>query len=191
MDLAIVTPGNLNTQTGSLSILLGDGLGSFTVGPPLVPNTEPTSAVTGDFNNDGNHDLAVYFFMNFELSAMIFPGLGDGTFAPPTTIPFPDFFSANAPNVGDFNLDGNEDLLVSFENASVSVLHGIGDGTFGPPVSYDAGAVGQPSLVTDLNFDSRPDVLVANNPPNGGGVVVLLNTTPAELPVQPTEERGE
>ncbi len=118
---------------------------------------------------------------------MIFLGLGDGTFAPPTTIPFNEFFGVKAPNVGDFNLDGNVDLLVSFENSNVSILHGVGNGTFGAPVHYDAGVVGPQTLVADLNLDSRPDMLVANSPANGGSVVVLLNATP----IAQVEERGD
>lgn len=186
-DLAIVTVGDFNALTGSVSILLGDGAGSFTVGQNLVPNTQPRSTVTGDFNNDGNDDLAVYFFMNSEASARIFLGHGDGTFEPPATIPFNDFFMVNAPNVGDFNLDGNVDLLISLENSNVSILHGFGDGTFGEPVPYDAGAVGGQTVVADLNLDSRPDILVANTPPNRGNVVVLINITPID-PMVPIGE---
>lgn len=190
LDLAIVTPGTFRAETGSVSILLGDGAGAFTVGQNLVPNTEPSSAVTGDFNNDGINDLAVYFSVvgpNFDTFAMIFPGLGDGTFGPSTTIPFDEFFGANAPNVGDLNADGNVDLLVSLEESSLSILHGFGDGTFGAPIPYDAGSMGQQTLVADLNFDSRLDILVANSPTGGGSVVVLLNSTP----IDQVEEMGE
>ncbi len=191
IDLAIITPGNFNANTGGVSILLGDGVGAFTVGQNLVPNTEPSSGAAGDFNNDGINDLAVYFSIvmpNFDTFAMIFPGLGDGSFGPSTTIPFNEFFGAKAPNIGDFNLDGNVDLLVSLEESSLSILHGNGDGTFGAPIPYDAGSVGQQTLITDLNLDSRPDILVANNPNGVGSVVVLLNSTPIAQTVQPGEQ---
>ncbi len=188
LDLAVVVPGDVNAATGHVSILLGDGVGGFTLGQPLVPSTEPVSVVARDFNNDDRQDLAIYASVNFETVAMIFLGHGDGTFAPPATIPFVDVFGATAPNIGDFNLDGNIDLLVSLEDSNVSILHGNGDGTFGEPVPYDAGQVGLPTVVTDLNLDNRPDILVANTPPgSGGGVVILLN----ETPIEPVEAIGE
>ncbi len=47
--------------------------------------------------------------------------------------------------------------------------------------------MGQQTLVADLNFDSRLDILVANSPTGGGSVVVLLNSTP----IDQVEEMGE
>ena len=189
-DLVIVTPGSFAAGTGGVSILLGNGAGSFALSQQLLPNTEPSGATVGDFNSDFNSDLAIFFSTvgpNFETFAMIFPGLGDGTFAAPATLPFNEAFGANAPNVGDFNLDGHLDLLVSLSDSTLTILHGVGDGTFGSPVAYDAGIVGQETLVRDLNADNRPDILVVNSPANGGGVVVLLNATPV-APTATSEE---
>src|SRR5205814_1640251 len=95
--------------------------------------------------------------------------------------------------VADVNGDGKADALVTkpstpFSNevhSSVGVLLGKGDGTFGPMVSYDSGAAAAQSLaVADVNFDGRPDVVVAHCtqgtstgyscPSYGNGVVGIL-----------------
>jgi hypothetical protein len=55
-DLAIA---NRDTSPGSVSILLGNGDGSFTAGTSQSVNIGPYSVAVGDFNSDGKQDLAV------------------------------------------------------------------------------------------------------------------------------------
>jgi hypothetical protein len=59
-DLAVVNQNNADS-TGSVTILLGDGMGGFSQasGSPITVGADPRFAAAGDFNGDGNQDLAV------------------------------------------------------------------------------------------------------------------------------------
>jgi uncharacterized protein (DUF2141 family) len=111
------------------------------------------SVTVGDFNGDGNLDLAV-------ANAGILLGNGDGTFQAP--IEFPTGIYSISIVVGDFNGDGKLDLAKSDSAGTVSVLLGNGDGTFQAAASYPAG-VGPISIaVGDFNRDGKLDLVVAN-----------------------------
>ena len=78
LDLAVA-----NSGTTTVSILLGNGGGTFTAQPALTTGSVPYSLTAGDFNNDGKLDLAVTNFANGAASTVsIFLGNGNGTFQP-------------------------------------------------------------------------------------------------------------
>jgi hypothetical protein len=117
-----------------------------------LPN-ESFAVAVGDFNHDGNLDVAV---AGDYLS--IYLGNGDGTFRPPTNYTGPFYTVA----VADFNNDGNLDLVVAPDGNSVSVFLGNGDGTFQPPISspttYGVGFI----AVGDFNGDGKVDLVVVD-----------------------------
>jgi PKD repeat protein len=55
-DLAVVSNG---TNSGTVSIRLGDGLGGFSGSTEVSVGSNPVSVAIGDFNGDGKQDLAV------------------------------------------------------------------------------------------------------------------------------------
>jgi hypothetical protein len=95
---------------------------------------------------------------------------GDGTFQPAVKYVIAQgvYFAVT----GDFNGEGNTDLVVS-HGSGFTVLLGNGDGTFRNPLHYGGGA---PSWLTvgDLNGDGKPDLVVGGG--LSDGVTVLLNT---------------
>src|ERR1700722_1727300 len=129
----------------------------YKVGPS---GAEPTQIVTGDFNRDGNLDLAVADTLQGGVAVLL--GNGDGTFqtAKRLNIPFP-----NALAVADVNGDGIPDLLVQQWGGigDLYVCLGNGDGTFHVKVRYPVLAYPIAIAVADLNGDGKPDIVVANS----------------------------
>lgn len=148
IDLATV-----NSGSGNVSVLLGNGDGTFQAAKNINVGGTPTSLAAGDFNGDGKLDLAVGSAANI----LILLGKGDGTFGLPTQI------NLDAPFVvsGDVNQDGKLDLVTNG-----GLLLGNGDGTFQPIVSLDGAT---PFLVADFNGDGKPDILTSKNVLLGNG----------------------
>ncbi len=140
-------------------------------GSPISTGNQPTAGGAADFNGDGIPDLAV--FNSFPNSISIFLGKGDGTFTKGEAIfqigttPCINQFEASncALSVGDFNHDGNADLVATsgYDNM-VFVLLGHGDGTFtfanGSPITV--GNFPEAVKIGDFNGDGLQDLAVAN-----------------------------
>jgi hypothetical protein len=175
-----------NADTADIAVLLGNGDGTFRT-PAYYPTAYlPASVTVGDFNGDGKLDLAAAA-QNY-ISVLL--GNGDGTFQTAVNYavgPGNEIYGG-AVTVGDFNGDGELDLVVTNEDSTgqihtVSVLLGNGDGTFQEPVSYSVGNRPDSVAVGDFNGDGKPDLAVANSCGNdptcqsNGTISVLLNTT--------------
>jgi hypothetical protein len=198
-DLVVVNEFNNGkknkTNNGQISILLGNGDGTFS--PPLAPNpaifdagSHPIAVAVADFNEDNKLDLAVVNYGDprnkktpLSGSISIFLGNGDGTFGSAT-----DFPAGVDPIVGpayvavkDFDGDLHQDLAVAIHDVAnldgqkVAILLGNGDGTFAAPVEFDVGRDPTSIVVGDFNGDTQPDLAVVNFLDKN--VSVLLNTT--------------
>jgi hypothetical protein len=152
-----------------VSVLFGNGDGTFGPAVNLAVGSGASSVSVGDFNHDGKLDLAVTLALSDTVAILL--GNGDGTFQPPVT--YPTGGRPEALAVGDFNGDGSLDLAVgSFAPNIVSVLLGNGDGTFQTHVDYAAGGTPESLTVADLNGDGKLDLAVANETSNS--VSILL-----------------
>ncbi len=165
----VVARGN----TSKVKILFGNSDGTFTLDPTPIPvgGINPVSIVAGDFNNDGNEDLAVAG-NGYKQGIKIFLGNGDGTFGQQLSIPFKGFIQSITG--GDFNNDGNEDLVAVDFTSSLQVFTGNGDGTFEKPVREFGGDEGAFALGVDLTNDGKLDLLFTRH----STLYVQLNTTP-------------
>ena len=165
-DLALVNSGN----GYNLNILLGNGDGTFQapIGSYPIGNNQE-GVVVGDFNGDGNADLAISISDSSNVAIVL--GNGDGTFQAPGYFAVgtnPHFIA-----IGDFNGDGKADLVTANNtDNSVSILLGNGDGTFGPNTDLAVGMNPNWVTVADLNGDGKADIVAANN--NSCNVSVLL-----------------
>src|SRR5260370_20006342 len=130
MDLGVVK--KYSNQRGTVSILLGNGDGTFQPHVDYPVGIGPYSVAVGDLNGDGKLDLVVANYPSvFTVSVLL--GNGDGTFKPQVTYPVGRQPISVA--VADLNGDGKLDLAVAdFTDGFVSVLLGNGDGTFQPSV---------------------------------------------------------
>jgi hypothetical protein len=160
--------GHIDVVTGnddaanSVSVLLGNGNGTFATHVDYPVPSAPTGIVVGDFNNDGKLDIAVvYGFENSKVAVLL--GHGDGTFKPyVSTTAGPQGGSIA---VGDFDGDGKLDVAISDNESAipgVDIMLGNGDGTFKAPVSYATAADPRMVIVADFNADGKPDLATAN-----------------------------
>jgi hypothetical protein len=154
LDLATATGNN------SVSILLGNGTGTFPTHVQYAVPGNPVSIAHGDFNGDGKQDLATADQYASEVSVLL--GNGDGTFQA-----HQEYATGNEPlalAVADVNGDGNLDIItVNYNANTISVLLGNGDGTFKTHVDYATGKGPMGLAIGDFNGDGKLDVVVANN----------------------------
>lgn len=172
LDLAVADQNcpNNTCGSGSVSILLGKGDGTFE--PSVEYSTGPGtySVAVGDFNGDGKLDLAVAASGAGVLDPGgidVLLGNGDGTFQAAVNYDTGSGTNPTSVAVGDFNGDGKLDLAATNVGCgtpcgNVAVLLGNGDGTFQPAVNYNAGAQPLFIAVGDVNRDGRLDLAVAN-----------------------------
>jgi VCBS repeat protein len=141
-DLAVVNYGDPTANNnGNVSILFGNGDGTFQAAKNVAIGKNSTALVVGDFNGDGNDDLALMRpgdpTMNDDGDVTIFLGNGDGTFRQGQVLT-PGKTPSSIVAI-DSNGDQRLDLAVANDgDQTFSVLLGNGDGSFQTPVAYPA-----------------------------------------------------
>ncbi len=165
MDLAVANHGDPGAgDDGGLSILLGNGDGTFqaqnsvVVGPNPCPT--PICLIAADYNGDGKLDLAVLKASD-TLSVLL--GNGDGTFQPHTD--YATRGRSTELRLGDLNDDQEPDLIVlqsgnGPDDGLVGILLGNGDGTFQNRINYSTGSNPTGLAVLDVNSDGELDLVM-------------------------------
>ena len=172
-DLALADAGDYGDTGASIDILLGNGNGTFHYGESPFTNTGlPASVVVGDFNGDGQEDLAIatQCFGNSNDDVAVFFGNGDGSFQDPYYYATGTTIGAAALAVGDYNGDGYADLAVAEDN--IVILAGSSGGIFSVGSVNTAGDAPSDVETADFNNDGKADLAVANF--YDGSVSVLL-----------------
>jgi hypothetical protein len=170
-DLAIADYGaSFTTASGNtVSVLLGNGDGTFQPAVNYGTGVGPWTVVVGDFNLDGTADLAVANANAGTVSVLL--GNGDGSFQDAVS-----YSVGNTPDslaVADFNGDGAPDLAVAnYGSNSVSVLLGNGDGTFQAAANYNVGNGPESVAVGNFSGGTTADIAAANY--SDGTVSVLI-----------------
>lgn len=170
----------LSEYAGNVRILAGHGDGTFTLRSTTVIGGIPRSIVAGDFDGDGQDDLAV---STDDIVAVMYIA-GDGTPAPPAPLPL----GSSGPvgiAAADFDGDGRDDVVVVFTTSHAAVFYGDPSRTFPPPARF-AGTFSPlqqhgDMVASDFNHDGRPDVVFGGST----GLALLLNRGAPMAPAPP------
>jgi hypothetical protein len=157
--------------------LIGTGKGNFreAKGSPFAAGYMPNDIAIADFNKDGKPDLA---FANHDRKYLtVLTGDGTGSFTPLKGSPFPVVVKPHTHGlaVGDFNGDGNLDLVTdSWGNNRLAILYGNSSHGFNTPAKYlEVGKHPYQRVRTaDLNKDGNLDLITTNL--DGNNTTILL-----------------
>ncbi|MGB8583901.1 MAG: VCBS repeat-containing protein [Candidatus Sulfotelmatobacter sp.] len=147
----------LNTTDQTLSVLLGNGDGTFQTQKVTTIAGSYCCLAVGDFNGDGKVDIAapVLGAVVGTYGFAVLLGKGDGTFQAPVSYPSAELFALTA---ADLTNNGKLDLVTDS-----SVMLGNGDGIFQAPIKTPLSTVsGLSILIADFNQDGILDIATSN-----------------------------
>jgi hypothetical protein len=172
LDLAAANGG-----TTGVSVMRGNGDGTFQTPSTIDIGGDPRSVAVGDFNGDGKLDIAatsnVYwpgyggwyyygYYGYYEGQANVMLGNGAGSFAAPVTTSLGTGYHGSAA-AADFDGDGNDDLAVANSDyGMVSVALGANIGApLGAAAAFTTGWYPQAVTVGDFTGDGNLDLATA------------------------------
>ena len=171
MDVAVLSGGLFSSP--ATRVFLGSGTGTFSPRPVLLLPNFPRAAAAGDFDQDGNLDIALVSITPggvSTISLLLGNGKGDLTpsfFIAPTTIQVPAGSVFGDIEMVDLNGDRRPDLVMTVSSPSgVGLITAIGDGKGSFSLTVRMGS--QPSTdrpnprfaVADFNGDRSPDLVM-------------------------------
>jgi hypothetical protein len=152
-----------DADSNDISVLAGNGDGTFKDAVAFSVGTKPAAIVTADFNQDGYPDLAVANSGSNNISILF--GKGDLTFQEPQTLQ-----AGTSPRslvAADFNRDGLVDLAVAnYSSNDLWIFLNNGNSTFRNSATYPTGNAPRAVTADNLNKDSYIDLVVANSSSN-------------------------
>ena len=148
-----------NELMNSVSVLLGNGDGTFQSHVDYATVPDCRQVATGDFNGDGRLDLVVSSGSDNAVSVLL--GNGNGTFQPQSQYQH-DGTDNPYLILADLNRDGKLDVAVANNGGGVPVLLGNGDGTFHSGVRYATGGFSASVTAADFNGDGILDLVTSN-----------------------------
>jgi len=154
--LDVVIGGN-GSSTNGVSVLLGNGAGSFAA---VVPTAAPvffSKIVLRDFDGDGKADLAT----SSENGVWVMFGDGTGSFGTAVQYATAGSFLSGL-EAADFNGDGKTDL-VTIRQDDLSVLLNDGHGQFSVVRTFPSSARPSRLVVGDFNVDGKADVVTGSS----------------------------
>ncbi|HEX5227326.1 MAG TPA: FG-GAP-like repeat-containing protein [Bryobacteraceae bacterium] len=181
VDLAVGNGGG-----NTITVMLGKGDGTFGTSANYpaasASASSPSATVVGDFDADGNLDIATVNGATAVSTVAVLLGKGDGTFQTAASYPVPG--NPHSLSLCDFNGDGIGDLLTdNFLNSSVSILLGNTDGTFQAAANIPAGDSPIHTTCGDFNEDGLADIAIVNFGADRVAVLLGKGNAAFEAPV--------
>jgi hypothetical protein len=167
-----------NTDSNTVGVLLGQANGTLGSMATYSAGYSPYRVALADIDTDGRLDLVVLAINGNSRGVHIRRGLAGGTFADETTAAMGFDGSARDLAVGDLNLDGRPDVVVSKGYGNLlEVFLGLANGSASAYTTIKTGDSTGPNgvAIADVNSDNRPDIVLANGGANAAGI--LLNQT--------------
>lgn len=159
-----------NISSNSISLLFGNGDGTFKDQVHVKVCQEPRSLALNDFNHDDQLDVALACSGGDQISILF--GRGNGKFDEGPQ--YPVHRSPVSISSQDINGDGHPDLAVALRNDKVKIFLGSAGGDFRPGVQYEYGDTPTSVALKDLNQDDKPDLVVTNGGPMLSAVSVWI-----------------
>ena len=159
-----------NISSNTLSLLFGNGDGTFQEQIQLRVCQEPRALVTNDFNLDGRPDIALACSGSDQVSILL--GKDDSKFTEGSQ--YPVHRTPVSIATDDVNGDQKPDLVVALRNDKLKVFLGDGNGAFRPAAQYEYGDTPTSLALQDLNNDGKPELIVTNGGPMSSAVSVWV-----------------
>ncbi|MEI6143270.1 MAG: FG-GAP-like repeat-containing protein [Mariniphaga sp.] len=155
IDIAVINLGYAN-----VSILYGNGAGNFATPVKTTLGDNPVSFDVADLNSDGKTDLVLVG--GYYGSVMFLLSNGNGTFELKVNLVTA---KPNQIAAGDFNGDGNMDVVISHSNYANYLLFVMGNGAGDIDSHYYRVISGSADIVkvSDFNKDGRADIVTSND----------------------------
>ncbi|HVW11627.1 MAG TPA: VCBS repeat-containing protein, partial [Bryobacteraceae bacterium] len=181
---------SLNIGSYTISVLLGDGHGGFTLAPnPAAVSSPGGYMATGEFNGDNYPDLVVTDYGGANVLVFLGDGSGGFTAAPGSPISLGFGLEPTGVVTGDFNKDGKQDIAVAQSyDGHIAILTGDGTGAFTvqgirPAGAQFPGTAGIGALAVGSFYNNGDlDLLVAGT--NSNQVALLKGDGAADFSYQ-------
>lgn len=167
-DLAVA-----NNGTSNISVLLGNGDGTFGAKTDYDVGQPAYGVVIIDLNSDGKLDIVAETSFSSTQNVSVLLGNGNGTFQARVDYSFSGLAQPNSILASDFNNDTKPDIVV-INGSGATVFLGNGDGTLTPPVSYGSSDFATSVAVGDFNADGKIDLAVSSYGFGSNGVVSIM-----------------
>jgi hypothetical protein len=165
LDIVVANQGGDGYQ--SISLLLGQGDGTFGTDQRLSSEYGPRWIALADLNGDGKLDI---FTRDEVASPSVYLGNGDGTFATRLSSTFDAVYLAA---LADVDGDGKVDVVAA-AGSTIEVQFGQGDGNPGLKIAYAVGTAG--FALGDLDGDGLLDIVATK--PGADSVFTILASCP-------------
>jgi len=159
-----------NMGSNTLSILLGNGDGTFHDQVELNVCKEPRSLALGMFNRDPYPDVALACSGSDEVAVLF--GRADGKFQ--EGMRYPVHRTPIAIAIDDLNGDQVPDFVVALRNDKIKVFLGTGTGEFTHGAQYEYGDTPTSVALADLDGDGKIDLAVTNGGPMLNAVSIWM-----------------